>query len=154
SRGYFHGKTKHYHEAVLTYFSALCLDPQFPDANQGALAELTNWSLDLVKANQLTAARDEATLAFLLAPKDKATHNNLLFASSKGLKQMLEAGKLAEAAAWIDVAIQRCPECAELPKLREDSLLYRSSVLIEARDWPAAAQAFALLKDRAPAKQN
>lgn len=154
TRGYFHGKAKRHHEALLAYFNALSLDTNLPSANRNALSELINWSVDLGKMNQYTAARDEATLAFQLAPRDKIVHQNMMYAVHQGMKHLLDAGQLAEAVAWIDVSIKRCPACADLPRLKKNLLQQQAGVLVKAREWPAAAQAFSLLADHGEVKHN
>src|SRR4030095_8361485 len=70
------GKAKRHHDALLAYFRAMSLDPEFASAAKNALATLANWSLELGGQQQWQQALDVAAVGLTLAPKDALLINN------------------------------------------------------------------------------
>jgi tetratricopeptide (TPR) repeat protein len=73
---YNHGVTqtraKQYHEALLSYFRALSLDPELSLAVQNALAVLAGWSAELAIGDEYSKALEVLATGLDLAPRDAA----------------------------------------------------------------------------------
>jgi tetratricopeptide (TPR) repeat protein len=67
---------KRYHEALLMYFRAMSLDPEFDSAVKNALAVLVNWSGELAKEKKFEEALEVLTVGVDLDPKDTALQHN------------------------------------------------------------------------------
>jgi tetratricopeptide (TPR) repeat protein len=67
---------KHYHEALLMYFRAMSLDPEFASAVKNALAVLANWSGELAKEKKFEEALKVLAVGVDLAPKDATLLHN------------------------------------------------------------------------------
>jgi tetratricopeptide (TPR) repeat protein len=67
---------KRYHEALLMYFRAMSLDPEFASAVKNALAVLANWSGELATEKKFEEALKVLTVGVDLAPKDATLLHN------------------------------------------------------------------------------
>ncbi|OAI50286.1 hypothetical protein AYO44_05730 [Planctomycetaceae bacterium SCGC AG-212-F19] len=69
-------RAKRYHEALLAYFRALSLDPEFPSAIKNALAVLANWSAELADKGKFEEALQILDTGLDLAPRDASLRHN------------------------------------------------------------------------------
>jgi tetratricopeptide (TPR) repeat protein len=137
-------KDKRHHEALVAYFRAMSLDPEFASAVKNALASLANWGVELAKQKEFDKARQVVTIGLELAPKDATLRNNLIYVYQEGAVQLLTAGKPAEVNAWLEGGIKQFPDRPELQRLRGDVYLGHAARLIRKKSWPAAADAVAV----------
>ena len=73
-------KQKKHNAALVAYFCALSLDPEFASAVKNVFAVLTNWSNDLAKAGKYDEALRVITVGLKLAPTDaKLNHNHKVY---------------------------------------------------------------------------
>jgi tetratricopeptide (TPR) repeat protein len=140
-------REKRHHEALLAYFRAMSLDPEFISAVKNALGELANWGLELSRQGKHEEAVNVVSAGLELAPQDAALRNNLIFVYQEGGKNLLASGKSAEAVAWIDSGTKRYPDRPELKGLKGGLFLNQSMKLIRARDWSAAADTLATARE-------
>lgn len=69
-------KQKQHNAALVAYFCALSLDPEFASAVKNSLAVLTNWSNALAKAGKYDQALRVIKAGLKLAPKDANLNHN------------------------------------------------------------------------------
>jgi tetratricopeptide (TPR) repeat protein len=100
---YNHGVTlsqeKHYHEAALANFRALAIDPTNPGAAKNAMADLTNWPLELAKSGDYENALAVMSVGLQLAPTESSLKNNHKVVWSEYADARMKAGKPVEAVA-------------------------------------------------------
>jgi tetratricopeptide (TPR) repeat protein len=151
---YNHGVTltreKRHQEALLAYFRAMSLDPEFLSAVKNALGELASWGLELSRQGKHKEAVDVVSAGLELAPQDAALRSNIIFVYQEGGKNLLASGKSKEAVAWIDSGIKRYPDRPELKGLKGGLFLNQSMRLIRAKNWPAAADTLATARELVP----
>jgi pentatricopeptide repeat protein len=92
-------KAKRFHEAALANIRALALDPTNPSAAQNALADLTNWPLELAKSGEYENALAVLAVALELAPKEAGLKNNHKVVWAEYADARMKAGKPDEAVA-------------------------------------------------------
>jgi tetratricopeptide (TPR) repeat protein len=143
-------REKRHHEALLAYFRAMSLDPEFLSAVKNALGELASWGLELSRQGKHEEAVTVVSAGLELAPQDAALRNNLIFVYQEGGKNLLESGKSPEAVAWIDSGIKRYPDRPELKALKGGLFLNHSMKLIRAKNWTAAADTLATARELVP----
>ncbi|MEC9002897.1 MAG: hypothetical protein VX644_05960 [Planctomycetota bacterium] len=76
NHGVTHSENEDYAAALVDYFRALSLDPEFPSAIQNVLSTLHHWSGDLSKASRFEKALDVVSIGLHLAPDDHRFHHN------------------------------------------------------------------------------
>ncbi len=92
-------KEKRFHEAALANVRALALDPTNSSAAQNALADLTNWPLELAKAGEYENAIAVLAVGLQLAPKAAGLKNNHRVIWAEYADARMNAGKPDEAVA-------------------------------------------------------
>jgi tetratricopeptide (TPR) repeat protein len=102
-------REKRYPEALLAYFRALSLDPEFASAVQNALAVLGNWSGELSRQRQFEEALKVATIGLQLAPQDAALVNNHKAVWSQWADALARDGKVDDALTILRRAAQAIP---------------------------------------------
>jgi tetratricopeptide (TPR) repeat protein len=102
-------REKHYPEALLAYFRAMSLDPEFASAVNNALAVLANWSGELSRQRRFDEALKAAGIGLELAPQDAALVNNHKAVWSQWADMLMKEGKNDEALAILRRADQAIP---------------------------------------------
>lgn len=90
-------RAKQFHEAALANVRALALDSTNPSAAHNAMADITNWPLELVKVGEYENAIAVLTVARELSPKDAALKTNERVVWSNYAASRVTAGKPDEA---------------------------------------------------------
>jgi tetratricopeptide (TPR) repeat protein len=104
------GKQKKHHQALLAYFKALSLDPEFDSAVKNVLATLANWGLELSKSGRFEQAINTVATGLLLAPKDATLLNNRTAIWSQWAKSEMDAGNDSKALDILKRADQAVPD--------------------------------------------
>ena len=82
NRGVGFTQDKRYPEALLAYFRAMSLDPEFASAVKNALSVLANWGLDLASQDKYAEGIEVLNAGLELAPEDATLlHNRKVFFS-------------------------------------------------------------------------
>jgi tetratricopeptide (TPR) repeat protein len=110
NRGVELGHAKRYQEALLAYFRAMSLDPEFASAAKNALATLANWGLVLAEEGKWQEAIDVATVGLTLAPKDALLINNRNAIWSKWAISLIDNGRPEDAIAVLKRAAAAVPD--------------------------------------------
>jgi len=131
-------RDKRYPEALLAYFRAMSLDPEFGSAVQNALAVLTNWSVELTRQQRHDEATRIAALGMRLAPRDAALVNNQKAAWSQWADALARDGKHDEALSVLRRADREVPQ-AGFGKMQAWVFLREGEDRIKAGDWAKAA---------------
>lgn len=133
-------KAKRHHDALLAYFRAMSLDPEFASAAKNALASLGNWSAELAKEHKWQQALDVATVGLTLAPKDALLANNQRAIWTQWAMSLADAGKPDEAIAVLKRAATAQPD-GPYETLQAFVYIKRAEELVKARDWRGALAA-------------
>ncbi|WP_048709495.1 transglutaminase family protein [Microvirga massiliensis] len=133
-------RTKHHHEALLAYFRAMSLDPEFASAAKNALATLANWSLELTGEQKWEQALEIATAGVALAPKDAALAHNQIAIWERWAMSLADKGQPEEAVAVLKRASSAVPN-SDWASLQAWVYIKPGEDLIKARDWQAAFSA-------------
>ena len=88
---------KKFHESILENFRALALDPTNPSAMKNAIADLTNWPLELSKESKYEEALSTLAIGLDLAPKTSALKNNHKVLWNEYAEWRMKNGKAEEA---------------------------------------------------------
>ncbi len=135
-------KAKKHHEALLAYFRAMSLDPEFSSAVKNALVELANWGVELAKAGKFEDALLVCTTGLELAPKDYSLLHNRKVIWSVWADACMDAGQEDEALAILRKAAKDVPTDAEYFRSLEAGLyIRRGETLVKAKDWEKAMDA-------------
>ena len=110
NRGVGLSAAKRHHDALLMYFRAMSLDPEFASAAKNALASLANWSLELSGEKKWQQALDVAAMGIALAPEDALLTNNRVAVWNRWATSLIEAGKPDEAIAVLKRAAAALPK--------------------------------------------
>lgn len=100
---------KRYHEALVSNFRAMSLDPEFGSAVKNALAVLANWAVELSDDGKFQEALQVVATGLALAPKDAALINNHSAVWSQWALSAVDAGKPGEALAILERAAVAVP---------------------------------------------
>jgi tetratricopeptide (TPR) repeat protein len=101
---------KRYHEALLAYFRAMSLDPEFASAVKNALGVLAKWGVEQAEAGKPEAALEVIGTGLALAPKDVALVNNRLWVWQRWSEREIDAGRPDEALAILAKAAAAVPD--------------------------------------------
>jgi len=146
---------KRYHEALLAYFRAMSLDPEFGSAVKNALATLANWSVELSQSKKWEDALEVVTTGLSLAPQDATLRNNQEAVWAKWAGALIDAGKRDEAIAVLKRAAISLPN-ANFVNMQAWVYIKPGEELVRAGQWEAAltlAQPRLAELDPAPAKE-
>ncbi len=110
NRGVGFSEEKRHHAALLAYFRAMSLDPEFDSSVKGALGVLVNWSGELAREKKHNEALDVLSTGLALAPKDAALVNNHKFVWSDWAETLMKAGQNDEALAVLRRAAAAVPD--------------------------------------------
>ncbi|HRD77408.1 MAG TPA: hypothetical protein PK264_15990 [Hyphomicrobiaceae bacterium] len=138
NHGVGHSNAKRPREALLAYFRAMSLDPEFGSAVKNALATLANWSHDLSKYGQYEEALKVAGLGLRLAPKDATLLNNNKAVWSIWADSLIKAGRSEEALAVLLRAASAVPD-GGFQRMQAWVYIHRGEQHIKAGEWQAAA---------------
>ncbi len=103
------GRAGRHHEALLSYFRAMSLDPEFGSAVKNAMAELANWGVALSKKGEFESALEVVRTGLALAPADALLRSNRDAIWSRWVETTTDAGKPVEAVALVRRAIADVP---------------------------------------------
>jgi tetratricopeptide (TPR) repeat protein len=143
NRGVSHGLAKRHHDALLAYFRAMSLDPEFASAAKNALATLANWSLELSQQKQWQKAVDVISVGVELAPNDAALVNNQNAIWSNWVMSLVGSGQFDAALAVIDGAGERFKDQQGKIKLAEYIVDSGARAKMKAQSWDDAANLYA-----------
>jgi tetratricopeptide (TPR) repeat protein len=102
-------REKRYPEALLAYFRAMSLDPEFASAVNNALAVLANWGVELSRQRQFDEALNVAGIGLQLAPQDALLVNNHKAVWHQWAEALMKDGKNDEALVVLRRADQAIP---------------------------------------------
>jgi len=134
-------RDKRHHEALLAYFRAMSLDPEFASAVKNALAVLANWSLSLAEEGKF----DDAMLVFEtgldLAPKDATLLHNRKVVWGNWAKSKLKAGQPDGAVALLREAAKKVPtEAGYFLSLQSGLFIGQGEELVRQKQWAKALE--------------
>jgi tetratricopeptide (TPR) repeat protein len=132
-------RQKRYPEALLAYFRAMSLDPEFASAVQNALAVLANWSAELTRQRKFEDALNVAVIGLQLVPQDAALLNNHKAIWSQWADALMKEGRNDDALAVLRRAEQAIPK-AGFDSMRAWIFIRQGEEHIKAGNWPAALQ--------------
>lgn len=135
-------REKRYPEALLAYFRAMSLDPEFTSAVNNALAMLANWSHDLARQQRFEEALGVAALGLRLAPQDAALVNNHKAVWSMWADALMKGGKNDEAIALLRRADRALPGQG-FARMQAWVVIREGEEQIKAGNWQKAASAAA-----------
>lgn len=135
-------REKRYPEALIAYFRALSLDPEFGSAVQNALAVLGNWTGELVRQRQFEQATRIASLGASMAPNDAALANNRKASWSQWADALARDGKADQALAVLRQAGQALPD-AGFGRMQAWVFIREGESRIKAGDWTGASDVLA-----------
>ncbi len=135
-------REKRHPEALLAYFRAMSLDPEFKSAVNNALAVLANWSHDLARGQRFEEAAGVAGLGIRLAPKDAALVNNHKAVWSQWADSLMKGGRNDEAIDVLRRAEKAIPGGGFL-RMQAWVVIRAGEEQIKAGNWQKAAEAAA-----------
>lgn len=103
-------KEKRFHEAVLANFRSLAIDPSGPGAAKNAVADLTNWPMELARSGEYEKAIAVLAVGSQIAPTESGIKNNHKVVWSEFADSRMKAGKPDEAVAIMRRAAKACPD--------------------------------------------
>ena len=109
NRGVSHSERGEHAEALVRYFCALSLDPEFTSAVKNSLATLANWSVSLADAEEFEAATAVVRAGLKLAPKDAALRNNRTAIWGQRIAVAVDAGECERALRLVRTAVREVP---------------------------------------------
>ncbi|MGE0796994.1 MAG: transglutaminase family protein [Lautropia sp.] len=130
-------REKRYPEALLAYFRAMSLDPEFGSAVQNALAVLANWSAELIRQRKFEDATRIAALGVRLAPNDAALVNNRKATWSQWADALARDGKTDDALTVLRRAEREVPD-AGFGRMQAWVFIRDGETRIKAEDWAGA----------------
>jgi tetratricopeptide (TPR) repeat protein len=128
---------KRYHEALLAYFRAMSLDPEFDSAVKNALAVLANWSAELAQAKKFEEAVKVVAAGLELAPQDATLVHNHEAVWSQWAEALTADGKVDEALAVLRRAAQENPKGRFLD-MQAWVFIRSGEELVKSGDWDKA----------------
>jgi tetratricopeptide (TPR) repeat protein len=128
---------KRYPEALLAYFRAMSLDPEFASAVQNALAVLANWSGELSRQRQFEEALKVTAIGLQLAPQDAALVNNHKAVWSQWADTLAKEGKADDALAILRRAESAIPD-GGFARMQSWVFLREGEEHIKAGNWTKA----------------
>jgi len=140
NRGVQMGHAKRHHDALLAYFRAMSLDPEFASAAKNALATLANWSIELAEAQSWKQALEIASVGVELAPKDVQLANNQVAVWNRLAMSLADAGKPEEAINVLKQAAGARPD-GGFEAMQAWVYIKPGEAFIAAGNWPAAFSA-------------
>ena len=132
-------RQKRYPEALLAYFRAMSLDPEFASAVQNALAVLANWSAELTRQRKFEEALNVAVIGLQLVPQDAALLNNHKAAWSQWADALMKEGRNDDALAVLHRAEKAIPKTG-FDSMRAWVFIRQGEEHIKAGNWQAALQ--------------
>ena len=130
-------REKRYPEALMAYFRAMSLDPEFASAVQNALAVLANWSGELSRQHQFDEALKVATIGLQLAPQDAALVNNHKAVWSQWADSLAKDGKADDALTILRRAASAIPD-GGFARMQSWVFLREGEEYIKAGNWAKA----------------
>lgn len=109
NHGVFLSDDKRYGDALVRYFCALSLDPEFDSAVKNVLATLANWSVFLSNDSQFSSALNVVNAGIELAPKDATLVNNRLAIWQERVEDAMNKGETDRAIALLRKADTQVP---------------------------------------------
>ena len=155
NHGVFYAVGKEHLKAILSFFRAMSLDPEFGSAVKNALASMTQWSLELAKAGQYAEAAAVIETGVGLAPKDATLLHNRKYVWSQWADASMKAGKEEEALAVLRDAAAKIPAEAESwISMQAGLFIRRGEAFVKAKEWEKALETGATSKlDEKPRAQ-
>ena len=154
NHGVTNGEKGKYATALLDYFRALSLDPEFPSAIQNVLSTLHNWSGEHVDEKKFAEALKIVEIGLRLAPEDKRfLHNQQALWQTWALSEIKNNNR-QEALDILTQAAKAMPK-AGFEEMLAYAYIYPGEKLAQAQDWEAALELAATgLKTLPPVAQE
>jgi tetratricopeptide (TPR) repeat protein len=140
NRGVALSEAKRHYDALLMYFRAMSLDPEFASAAKNALASVANWSLQLSEQKQWQQALDIANVGVALAPEDAQLTSNRSAVWSRWATSLIDAGQQDEAVAVLKRAAVALPK-EGFETMQALAYIKPGEDLVKAQKWEAALSA-------------
>ncbi len=139
NHGVMHSEQKEYGEALLRYFCALSLDPEFDSAVKNVLATLANWGVDLSNQEQFEPALKVVNVGLTLAPKDATLLNNRKAIWHARVNGAIDAGETVTALSLLREAHLQVPD-GNFPAMQSWVFLRPAEDLVNELRWEDALQ--------------
>lgn len=110
NHGVMHSEKKEFDKALVRYFCALSLDPEFDSAVKNALAALANWGVALSDGDKFDEALAVVNAGLKLAPEDATLLNNRKAIWHGHVEAAMDAGDNDRAIALLGTAHQQVPD--------------------------------------------
>jgi tetratricopeptide (TPR) repeat protein len=142
NRGVALTREKRYHEALLSYFRAMHLDPEFASAVKNALAVLANWSGELAEQAKFEQGLAVLSAGLELAPGDATLSHNRKVFWSKWAESLAAAGRDGEALDVLRNAAKSIPaEAGHFVAQQSWIYLRGGEALVDKGEWDRALAA-------------
>lgn len=139
NHGVLQAKEKQYGAALLSYFKALSLDPQFSSAVQNALATLANWSVELARERSFDKATAVLNSGLELAPNDLTLKHNFKYVWQTRVQALADAGDTPQALALLREVFERTQD-KDFVELQATIFLSQGEALIKDSKWKQAEE--------------
>jgi tetratricopeptide (TPR) repeat protein len=137
NHGVTNGEKEQYAVALVDYFRALSLDPEFPSAIQNVLSTLHNWSGEQVGQKKFAEGLKIVDIGLRLAPEDKRfLHNQQALWQTWAVSE-IENNNRQEALEILTRAAKAMPK-AGFEEMRAYAYIYPGEKLAQTQDWEAA----------------
>ena len=137
NHGVTHSKKEQYLEALVDYFRALSLDPEFDSSVKNSLAALANWGILLSEDGNFEKAVQVIDVGLALAPQDATLLNNRKATWTQWISATVKDGNTAEALALVRHAHQAVPD-GKFLAMQSWVFIGPGEEKVKAKQWPAA----------------
>ncbi|MEK7468927.1 MAG: hypothetical protein AAB074_16250 [Planctomycetota bacterium] len=132
---------KEHLKAILSFFRAMSMDPEFGSAVKNALASLTQWSLELAREGKFAEAAAVIDTGVGLAPGDRTLVHNRKYVWHQWAEAEMKAGREEAAVAVLRDAAAKVPAEAETWNSMQAGLfIKRGEALIKEKQWEKALE--------------
>ena len=154
NHGVFHSDKNQHAEALVDFFRALNLDPEFPSAIQAVVGTLGNWSGELIAQDNFEQALEVISVGLRLAPEDNQfRHNQKIVWQSWAITE-IKNNRRQQGLEIFKRAAKALPK-AGFEEMQAFAFTYPGNKLVDAKQWDAALElATEGLKTLPPAAQK
>jgi tetratricopeptide (TPR) repeat protein len=139
NHGVVRSQKKQHAAALVDYFRALSLDPEFHSAIQNILGTVGSWSSDLSADGEFEQALNVLSMGLRLAPDDKGMRHNQKVTWQKWAITEIKGDRRASALEILARASKALPE-AGFEEMQAFAFIYSGQKLVEAKKWELAVQ--------------
>ena len=137
NHGVGYSKNGEYRKALLNYFRALSLDPASKSSVKNALSVLSNWSVDLIKKDQIDEALKILAMGLGLAPDDRNLRHNLKAVWQQKVNKDVNSGNADQALTSLREAYDKTQD-KSFVRLQSWVFQSQGQKLTAAGDWEGA----------------